>query len=95
MKIVIAIMIMTVVLVAGCTMYDDTDSFNNEIDSMRNRCETGGGTFTTMLCCKNVPSLPNTCVIGACGCSPENSRSTYYCECGAGKCWDGSSCVNQ
>jgi hypothetical protein len=53
-------------------------------------CVNSGGTVTTQLCCGSVGDFPNTCLIGACGCSPSNSHEVEYCDCGAGKCWDNS-----
>jgi hypothetical protein len=52
-------------------------------------CEDSGGTVTTGLCCKSVGDFPNTCVVGACGCSPDNSHEVKLCDCGEGKCFDG------
>ncbi|MGC9310308.1 MAG: hypothetical protein ACP5E4_01135 [Candidatus Aenigmatarchaeota archaeon] len=56
-------------------------------------CINSGGVVTTSLCCKSAGAFPNTCVIGACGCSPENSHEVDFCECGGGKCFDGQKCV--
>jgi hypothetical protein len=58
-----------------------------------NSCIASGGTVTTQPCCKSAKSYPNTCLIGACGCSPENSKDTKVCECGQGKCFNGTACV--
>lgn len=51
-------------------------------------CVNSGGTVTTSYCCKSVNDFPDTCLIGACGCSPANSHSVTACDCGPGKCWD-------
>lgn len=51
-------------------------------------CINSGGTITTQLCCKSARDFPNTCLIGACGCSPNNSHDVKVCDCGEGKCWD-------
>ena len=56
-------------------------------------CINSGGTVTTQLCCGSVGDFPNTCLIGACGCSPSNSHEVKVCNCGEGKCWDGTNCV--
>ena len=53
-------------------------------------CINSGGTVTTQLCCKSANDFPNTCLIGACGCSPDNSHDVKVCNCGEGKCWDSS-----
>ena len=58
-------------------------------------CADTGGTATNSSCCGSAEDYPNTCLIGACGCSPENSKETKVCECGEGKCFNGNSCVSQ
>jgi len=57
-------------------------------------CVNSGGTVTTSSCCGSVSDFPNTCAIGACGCSPANSHNIQSCNCGAGKCFDGNACVS-
>jgi hypothetical protein len=32
-------------------------------------------------------------LIGACGCSTDNSKEVKVCDCGEGKCWNGYECV--
>ncbi|MCX6776199.1 MAG: serpin family protein [Candidatus Micrarchaeota archaeon] len=61
-----------------------------------NQCRMGGGNVTTHLCCNSVGDFPNTCLIGACGCSPSNSHEVKACDCGEGRCWDSDKlkCVN-
>jgi hypothetical protein len=60
-------------------------------------CTASGGTVTNRLCCKSADDFPNTCLIGACGCSPDNSKEIKVCDCGEGKCWDSTkqACVTQ
>ena len=55
-----------------------------------------GGNVTSLLCCGSVGDFPNTCLIGACGCSPSNSHEVKACDCGEGRCWDSNKfkCVN-
>jgi len=55
-------------------------------------CLDSGGTITTGICCKSTGDFPNTCLIGACGCSLGNSKEVKICDCGDG-CWDGTKCV--
>jgi hypothetical protein len=57
------------------------------------RCTRSGGTVSTASCCGLVGDFPNTCLLGACGCSPESSRSAEVCQCPAGQCFDGRSCT--
>lgn len=58
-----------------------------------NSCTLSGGTVETAMCCMSSGDFPNTCAIGACGCSPENSHEVKVCSCGEGMCFDGESCV--
>lgn len=57
-------------------------------------CTASGGTVVTSLCCASVSDFPNTCLIGACGCSPTNSHEVKTCECPEGMCFDGTRCVS-
>ncbi|MCD6414121.1 MAG: DUF4382 domain-containing protein [Candidatus Diapherotrites archaeon] len=67
----------------------------NETEQMgkEERCTESGGNVTTAMCCLSSEDFPNTCVIGACGCSPENSHEVEFCDCGEEKCFNGSACV--
>lgn len=56
-------------------------------------CIASGGTVTTALCCKSTGDFPDTCAIGACGCAPGQSHEVRACDCGAGRCFDGTACV--
>jgi len=56
-------------------------------------CTTSGGNVTNSMCCKMTGDFPNTCMIGACGCSPEFSHLVKSCECPEGKCFDGEKCA--
>ena len=57
-------------------------------------CLLQGGIIETSLCCLSVEDFPNTCLIGACGCSPENSHEVKICDCGSDKCFNGGECVD-
>jgi hypothetical protein len=57
-------------------------------------CVNESGNVTTSLCCNSTEDFPNTCLIGPCGCSPENSHEVKICDCGEGKCWNETSCVD-
>ncbi len=48
------------------------------------RCSRSGG---------SVGDFPNTCLPGACGCSPESSHAVQVCQCPASQCFDGKSCT--
>ena len=56
-------------------------------------CVNATGNVTTSLCCLSTEDFPNTCLIGPCACSPENSHEVKICDCGEGKCWNETSCV--
>jgi hypothetical protein len=56
-------------------------------------CVNSGGTVENSLCCESASDFPNLCLIGACGCSPENSRQIKTCDCGPEKCFNGTECV--
>ncbi len=57
-------------------------------------CLASGGTVTSALCCTSTGDFPNTCAVGACGCSPDASHEVRVCTCGAGTCFNGSACVS-
>jgi hypothetical protein len=57
-------------------------------------CIDSGGSVTTANCCQSASDFPNLCLIGPCGCSPDNSHEIKICDCGDG-CWDGTKCVKQ
>ena len=56
--------------------------------SLQEACVKSGGRVTTQLCCESASDFPNTCLIGACGCSLDNSKEVKVCDCGEGNCWD-------
>ncbi len=57
-------------------------------------CISSGGTVATAMCCKSTGDFPNTCLIGACGCSLENSHEVKVCDCGEGKCFNEEECID-
>lgn len=56
-------------------------------------CTSSGGVVSTSSCCQSSSDFPNTCLIGACGCSPDNSKETKTCACPEGSCFDGTGCT--
>jgi hypothetical protein len=56
-------------------------------------CKDSRGILSTAKCCTITEDFPNTCFIGACGCSMENSHEVRICDCGEGRCFDGDKCV--
>ena len=63
-------------------------------DGAQQACLESGGAVTSGLCCTGVGAFPNTCAIGPCGCAPQFSSPTQVCNCGDGRCFNGSSCVS-
>jgi hypothetical protein len=57
-------------------------------------CLNSGGTLTIASCCQTTSDFPNTCLIGACGCSPDNSHEVKTCDCGSDKCFNGEKCIS-
>jgi hypothetical protein len=78
------IVVAMAIIVAGCLIYLRTNK--------ERACLISGGTVTTSLCCKTTTDFPNTCLIGACGCSPEYSHEVKVCDCGLDKCFNGIRC---
>jgi hypothetical protein len=58
-------------------------------------CLDSGGRVASAMCCAGTGDFPDTCAVGACGCSPDASRAVRVCTCGAGSCFDGSGCVRE
>jgi hypothetical protein len=56
-------------------------------------CIQSGGSVTTMLCCNSVRDFPNLCLVGPCGCAPDNSHEIKVCDCGTGQCFNGTACI--
>jgi hypothetical protein len=82
-----AILIVAVVAVAGSYYYLSISAGPEQA------CVNSGGTVSTSICCLSSGDFPNSCTIGACGCSLENSHEVRVCDCGEGRCWDGNACV--
>jgi Domain of unknown function (DUF4382) len=56
-------------------------------------CVQSGGNVTTRLCCGSADDFPNLCLIGPCGCAPASSHQIRVCDCGSGKCFNGTACA--
>ena len=77
-------------------VYDVSDVvFSIKGTAIEEACVSSGGIVETVLCCNSAKDFPNSCLIGACGCSPANSHQVNICNCGEGKCFNGSSCIVQ
>ena len=66
---------------------------SEEKSAQEQECLNSGGTVSTSSCCKLSGDFPNSCLIGACGCSPTDSHQVKTCDCGESKCFDGDKCV--
>ena len=60
---------------------------------LQQACLDSGGQIAIVSCCKSAGNYPNTCLIGVCGCSLESSKEIKTCNCGEGKCFNGTACV--
>lgn len=65
-----------------------TDAAREAAVDAGNLCASTGGTESTSLCCKSGGDFPDTCKIGACGCSPGNSHTVQSCLCPVNDCYD-------
>ena len=83
-----ALALVFTVLLSGCPLVEpDPDPQQACIDS--------GGTASTALCCLSASDYPDTCLVGACGCAPDSSQEVTVCDCGAGRCFNGTACVTE
>lgn len=85
--IIIIIIIVVVYLLLGPFGFE-------KLTEQEEACIDAGGTLGTMMCCKLTSDFPNTCLIGPCGCAPENSHEIKICHCGENKCFNGSKCLS-
>jgi hypothetical protein len=90
MKTIYTAIILVLVIIAGIGIYGTLNGGKSELEQA---CINSGGTVGTSSCCKSVNNFPNTCLIGACGCSLENSHEVKVCDCPEDKCFDGSTCT--
>ncbi len=67
---------------------------SQEPTDIEKACLDSGGTVSTALCCQSTGDFPDDCAIGACGCAPEYSHQVKVCNCGEGRCFDGTKCVD-
>ncbi len=69
------------------------DTLLEELTEKEQACIDSGGEISTILCCESTGDFPDLCVVGACGCAPENSHEVKTCDCGTDECFDGDECV--
>jgi hypothetical protein len=56
-------------------------------------CTESGGSVASRSCCRGAGDFPDTCAVGACACSPEDSESVLVCDCPLNRCFDGMECM--
>ena len=56
-------------------------------------CLASRGTVSAGTCCLSSKDFPDSCLVGACGCSAENSHAVKTCSCPPGECFNGTACV--
>ena len=86
-KIIVAVLIIVVLTLAFLFI-----QINPPLLGKEQACINSGGTVETGLCCQSVEDFPNTCLIGACSCAPDQSHEVKICNCGE-KCFDGNACT--
>ena len=93
-KTIIAIIILIIVGGLGYLVYYQPKIDKpEELGEAEQACINAGGEVSTSSCCKTTGDFPDLCLIGACGCSPENSHEVKICDCGPDKCFNGSECI--
>lgn len=84
-------------LFAGCGSDDDSSPSPTPTptpSAAAAACLASGGTVSSGLCCDDTGDFPELCGLGACGCAPSSSHEIQLCECGSGRCFDGTACVS-
>jgi len=93
MKKIFIIVVIIILIVAGYWVYQSMTT-PEELSAKEQACINSGGEALTSLCCQATGDFPNLCLIGPCGCSPDNSHEVRICDCGPDKCFNGSECVS-
>lgn len=89
-----AIIVIFVIIIIGAGYWFYQSASPTEEPTLKEQsCINSGGTVSTSLCCKSTSDFPNLCLIGPCGCSPDNSHEIKICDCGPDKCFNGNECV--
>ncbi len=93
MKKIIIFIIIIIIAGLGYWLYQSMTT-PEELSEKEQACVSFGGQVSTSLCCKTTGDFPNLCLIGSCGCSPDNSHQVKVCDCGPDKCFNGSECIS-
>lgn len=95
----LALLLAAAVAVSGCTVPtspgpgQDNNVIIKDVAEREQACKDAGGTVRTLVCCMGTGDFPNLCLLGPCGCDPVQSEDTRICDCGEGRCFNGTACV--
>ena len=89
----VTIVIFVIIIIGAGYWFYQSASSTEEPTLEEQACINSGGTVSTSLCCKLTSDFPNLCLVGPCGCSPDNSHEIKICDCGPDKCFNGNECV--
>ncbi len=96
-KIIIAVIVIVIVGI-GYLVYQSNTIPEGGAEKEQ-ACIDSGGTISIGRCWKSGGNFPNTCLIGTCDC-PSGflnfllyGHKVKFCDCGAGKCFDGEKCI--
>ena len=95
-----AFLVFLVLVVIGAAVlyyYPGQNQNSQTPSSLSDSCQASGGAVTIQMACAQASDFPNTCsgLIGWAGCAPMSSSPHKYCDCGPGKCFDETECVQQ
>ena len=76
---------------AGGAKTDDAGQPDVQVSSdasaLATLCTSTGGQISSGLCCTSAADFPDSCMTGACGCSPTSSHTVATCTCPNGSCF--------
>lgn len=93
-KLLVVLILIAIGVLGVAYQYMMPKAENIQPSEVEKSCLSSGGQVVTGMCCISASDFPNSCLIGACGCSPTNSHRVKTCNCGEGKCFDGNSCIS-
>jgi hypothetical protein len=68
-------------LTSGCVQRTSDVPVSPDAQGLAALCTSTGGRIETAMCCRSSGDFPDSCLTGACGCSPSNSHSVAICAC--------------
>jgi hypothetical protein len=92
---VVGILVILGVVVAGASLLPGLGQGSGPVvmSAAEAGCLASGGTVGEAVCCLSTDDFPNSCMIGACGCSAEDSHAVKTCTCPGGTCFNGTACA--